>query len=101
MDEGAFADAMGGRYNSWILTRASIDIVEHSYGKDRIEMSEELFEEIRRAKRENYAMIYHSVAIEEERGHDGTYVQPQRTSTSSAISAHDEHSTILAPHCQD
>ncbi len=60
-------DAMGGRYNSWILSRASIDIVEHSYGRDRIEMSEELFEEIRRAKRENYEMIYHSVAIEEER----------------------------------
>ena len=66
MDEGAFADGMGGRYNSWILTRASIDIVERSYGKDRIEMSEELFCEIRRAKRENYAKIYHSAGIEEE-----------------------------------
>ncbi|MDO4437069.1 MAG: HD domain-containing protein [Coriobacteriaceae bacterium] len=66
LDEGAFEDGLGGRYNSWILTRASIDIVEHSYGKDRIEMSEELFEEIRRAKRENYAKIYNSTGIEEE-----------------------------------
>lgn len=66
MDEDAFSDGLGGAYNSWILTRASIDIVEHSYGKDRIEMSEGLFEEIRRSKRENYAKIYHSAGIEEE-----------------------------------
>ncbi len=29
----AFDDDLGGAYNSWILTHASIDIVEHSYGK--------------------------------------------------------------------
>ena len=68
LDEDAFADGLGGRYNSWILSRASVDIIEHSYGKDRIEMSEELFEEIRRAKAENYAKIYHSAGVEEERG---------------------------------
>lgn len=66
LSEDAFDDGLGGRYNSWILTRASIDIVEHSYGKDRIEMSEELFREIRRAKRENYEKIYHSAGIEEQ-----------------------------------
>lgn len=48
----AFEDGLGGAYNSWILTHASADIIEHSYGKDRIEMSEELFAEIRRAKAE-------------------------------------------------
>ena len=57
----AFDDGRGGAYNSWILTHASIDIVEHSYGKPRIEMSEDLFEEIRRAKRENYEKIYLSL----------------------------------------
>lgn len=66
LSEDAFEDGLGGGYNSWILTRASIDIVEHSYGKPRIEMSEELFCEIARAKRENYAKIYHSSGIEEE-----------------------------------
>lgn len=66
MSDDAFEDGLGGSYNSWILTRASVDIVEHSYGKDRIEMSEALFEEIRRAKRENYAKIYTSSGIEEE-----------------------------------
>ena len=68
LDEDAFADGMGGRYNSWILSRASVDIIEHSYGKDRIEMSEELFEEISRAKRENYEKIYYSTGVEEEHG---------------------------------
>lgn len=66
--DDAFDDGLGGGYNSWILTRASIDIVEHSYGKDRIEMSEALFEEIARAKRENYAKIYRSGGVEEEHG---------------------------------
>lgn len=63
----AFEDGLGGVYNSWILTHASADIIEHSYGKDRIEMSEELFAEIRRAKAENYAKIYRSSGIEGER----------------------------------
>lgn len=63
----AFEDGLGGAYNSWILTHASADIIEHSYGKDRIEMSEELFAEIRRAKAENYANIYRSSGIEGER----------------------------------
>lgn len=63
----AFEDGLGGAYNSWILTHASADIIEHNYGKDRIEMSEELFAEIRRAKAENYAKIYRSSGIEGER----------------------------------
>ena len=67
LDEDVFADGLGGRYNSWILSHASVDIIEHSYGKDRIEMSEELFAEISRAKAENYAKIYRSSGIEGER----------------------------------
>ena len=67
LDEDAFDDGLGGRYNSWILSRASVDIIEHSYGKDRIEMSETLFEELSRAKRENYEKIYRSSGVEEER----------------------------------
>lgn len=66
LDEDAFEDGLGGAYNSWILSHASADIIEHSYGRDRIEMSEELFEEIRRAKAENYAKIYRASGIEGE-----------------------------------
>lgn len=64
LEPEAFDDGLGGAYNSWILTHASVDIVEHSYGRDRIEMSEDLFEEIRRAKRENYEKIYGQGGIE-------------------------------------
>lgn len=66
LEPEAFDDGLGGAYNSWILTHASVDIVEHSYGRDRIEMSEDLFEEIRRAKRENYEKIYGQGGIEGE-----------------------------------
>ncbi len=66
----AFEDGLGGAYNSWILTHASADIIEHSYGKDRIEMSDALFSEIKRAKAENYAKIYRSSGIEGERAEE-------------------------------
>lgn len=68
LSEYSFDDGLGGGYNSWILSRASIDIVEHSYGNNRIEMSEALFGEIARAKAENYAKIYRSGGVEEEHG---------------------------------
>ncbi len=67
LDEDAFEDGLGGGYNSWILSRASVDIIEHSYGKNRIEMSEGMFSEIRRAKAENYEKIYRSGGVEGER----------------------------------
>ena len=70
LHEDAFEDGLGGGYNSWILTHASADIIEHSYGKNRIEMSEGLFAEIRRAKAENYAKIYRSSGIEGERAEE-------------------------------
>ncbi len=66
LEPSAFDDGLGGAYNSWILTHASADIIEHSYGSDRISMSDELFAEIRRAKAENYAKIYRSGGIEGE-----------------------------------
>ena len=67
LSEDDFEDGLGGRYNSWILSHASVDIIEHSYGKDTIEMSEELFAELSRAKAENYEKIYRSGGVEGER----------------------------------
>lgn len=68
LSEDSFEDGLGGAYNSWILAHASADIIEHSYGRDRIEMSEDLFAEIRRAKAENYEKIYRAGGIEGECG---------------------------------
>ena len=78
----AFDDGRGGAYNSWILTHASIDIVEHSYGKPHIEMSEDLFEEIRRAKRENYEKIYSKGGIEGDS--EKELREPSKSSTTVA-----------------
>ena len=55
-----FDDGLGGAYNSWALGAFISDVVEHSFGRGRIEMSEAAFAELRRAKRENYEKIYGS-----------------------------------------
>lgn len=73
LTDDAFEDGLGGRYNSWILSHASVDIIEHSYGKDHIEMSEEMFAEIRRAKAENYDKIYRAGGVEGEHADELRY----------------------------
>ncbi len=64
--EDAFDDGLGGAYNSWALGAFISDVVEHSFGRDRIEMSEEAFNEMRRAKRENYEKIYNASELNGE-----------------------------------
>lgn len=57
-DEGSFADGLGGAYNAWALKAFVADVVEHSVGRPRISMSEAGFAELRRAKQENWQLIY-------------------------------------------
>ena len=57
-DEETFEDGLGGAYNAWALSAFITDVIEHSLGKDHIEMSAEGFAEMSRAKRENYQKIY-------------------------------------------
>ena len=57
-EESSFDDGMGGAYNAWALRCFTADVVEHSVGRPYIAMSKEGFEELRRAKRENYRKIY-------------------------------------------
>ena len=64
--EEDFDDGLGGAYNSWALGAFISDVVEHSFGRDRIEMSEEAFCEMRRAKRENYEKIYNASELNGE-----------------------------------
>ena len=58
--EKSFDDGLGGAYNTWALSAFTADIIEHSFGKNRISMSEVAFQEMKRAKRENYQKIYGS-----------------------------------------
>ena len=48
-----------GADNSSIIHNMTVDIVNNSYGKDHIAMSEEAFRDIVRAKNQNYELIYY------------------------------------------
>ena len=48
-----------GRDNSSIIHNMTVDIVNNSYGKDHIAMSEEAFNDIVMAKKQNYQLIYY------------------------------------------
>ena len=61
--ENDFADGLGGAYNSWALAAFVADVVEHSLGKPRLQMSEQAFGEMARAKRENYQKIYGAAEV--------------------------------------
>lgn len=71
-DEDTFEDGLGGAYNAWALSAFAADVVEHSLGKSRIEMSEEGFGELKRAKRENKEKIYTSEEV------NGDFSRPVR-----------------------
>ncbi|MBQ6395553.1 MAG: HD domain-containing protein, partial [Atopobiaceae bacterium] len=57
VDPSDFDDGLGGAYNTWVLSALITDVIENSFGKDRIQMSEEGFAELSRAKAENYEKI--------------------------------------------
>lgn len=47
-----------GTANAQIINNLTVDIVNNSYGRDRIALSEEVFADLERAKRQNYEVIY-------------------------------------------
>ncbi|MEC4175977.1 HD domain-containing protein [Adlercreutzia sp. R21] len=47
-----------GTANAKIINNLTVDIVNNSYGRDHIAMSEEVFADLKRAKRQNYEVIY-------------------------------------------
>ncbi|MBX9034258.1 deoxyguanosinetriphosphate triphosphohydrolase family protein [Gordonibacter massiliensis (ex Traore et al. 2017)] len=47
-----------GRDNARIINNLTVDIVNNSYGTDRIALSEAVFQDLKRAKRQNYELIY-------------------------------------------
>ena len=57
-DDGVFSDGALGTQNAEIINNLTVDIVEHSYMRDRIAMSEEAFRSLKTAKAENYERIY-------------------------------------------
>ena len=57
-DFSCFSKTIIGTSNSAIISNLICDIVNNSYGTDRIRMSKEVFEAIVTAKKENYNEIY-------------------------------------------
>ncbi|MFC2646584.1 MAG: deoxyguanosinetriphosphate triphosphohydrolase family protein [Coriobacteriaceae bacterium] len=57
VNEDTFDDGLGSAYNAWALRTFIADIVNNSFGKPQICMSEEGFHELSRAKSENLQKI--------------------------------------------
>lgn len=54
-----------GKSNASIINNLTVDIVNHSYGKDKISMSREVFDDLKLAKRQNYEIIYSKEGMRE------------------------------------
>ena len=52
-----------GRTNAQIINNLTVDIVNTSYGRDRIAMSEGVFADLKRAKQQNYEQIYFNEGV--------------------------------------
>ena len=55
-----------GKTNAKIINNMTVDIVNNSYGKDHIEMSKEIFSDLKLAKKQNYEVIYSKEGILEK-----------------------------------
>ena len=52
-----------GRDNSTIVNNLTVDIVNNSFGRDRIAMSRDIFDDLKVAKRQNYELIYNNEGL--------------------------------------
>ena len=68
--ERSFAQGRMGATNAEIINNMTVDIVENSYGKDHLEMSEDIFTDLKTAKSENYQHIYGSDELNQKYSKD-------------------------------
>ena len=62
VSENAFMDGPIGSFNAEIINNLVVNIIENSYGKPYIKMDKQHFEALKKAKQDNYALIYESEA---------------------------------------
>ncbi len=55
-----------GAQNAAIINNLTVDIIENSYGKDYILLSKEAYNDLKKAKSENYRVIYNNEATNKE-----------------------------------
>lgn len=98
-EEGDFDDGLGGAYNAWALSAFVVDVVEHSVGKPRLEMSAEGFAEMRRAKRENYERIYNAAEVNGDFSEEvSTLFERLYLHELDALAAGDQDTAIFSHH---
>ena len=61
-----FDDGAIGTYNAEIINNLIVNIIENSYGKPYIKMDEEHFEALKKAKNDNYELIYKSDTVKDD-----------------------------------
>lgn len=61
-----FSESTIGVGNAEMINNIVVDIIEHSYGKDYILLSEQAYRDLSKAKKENYEVIYKNEAINSE-----------------------------------
>lgn len=62
----AYEDCAIGTYNAEIINNLIVNIVENSYGKTYIKMDTEHFEALKKAKADNYELIYKNDTVKAE-----------------------------------
>lgn len=61
-----FKTELIGTENAKIINNLTVDIIEHSYGKDYIMFSDTAFKDLSTAKKENYEVIYNNNAMNQQ-----------------------------------
>lgn len=61
-----FKTELIGTENAKIINNLTVDIIEHSYGKDYIMLSDKAFKDLSTAKKENYEVIYNNDAMNQQ-----------------------------------
>ena len=65
IDNRDFESGTIGSYNAEMINNLIVNIVENSYGKPYIKLDAEHFEALKKAKADNYELIYRQEAVEE------------------------------------
>lgn len=63
-----FESTVMGKGNAQIINNLTVDIVANSYGRDAIALSEGMFADLKRAKAQNYELIYGREGLSEDAG---------------------------------
>ena len=66
LNTDAYENCAVGTYNAEIINNLIVNIVENSYGKHYIKMDAEHFEALKKAKNDNYKLIYKNDAVKAE-----------------------------------